>query len=182
MALPSFSLEIFSHDQTQLATLHVTDPSEQLTFTNIIGALQVSVPNPAIWWFLVDSYNKLCFSSVVLKSMSKECFFHNDDSQLGVHYSWYHKRTPTRLAEILIPFTFVMFTICNGTINESLDSTAVPECCIDYMNPILSANGNCWTYCGLYAYDSILLQYYLPDTPIHAFKYVDDEGDFITGQ
>ena len=25
------------------------------------------------------------------------------------------------------------------------------------------------------------MQYYLPDTPIHAFKYVDEEGDFITG-
>lgn len=42
MALPPFSLEIFDHDQTQLATLNVTDPSEQLTFANIIGAVQVS--------------------------------------------------------------------------------------------------------------------------------------------
>lgn len=40
--LPPFSLEIFNHDQTQLAVLNVTNASEQLTFNNIIGALQVS--------------------------------------------------------------------------------------------------------------------------------------------
>lgn len=39
--LPAFSLEIFSHDQTQLAVLNVTNPSEQLTYSNIIGAIQV---------------------------------------------------------------------------------------------------------------------------------------------
>ena len=41
--LPPFSLEIFDHDQTQLAVLNVTNASEQLTYNNIIGALQVCI-------------------------------------------------------------------------------------------------------------------------------------------
>ncbi|XP_067938683.1 dual specificity mitogen-activated protein kinase kinase 5-like [Watersipora subatra] len=49
--LPPFSLEIFSHDQTQLAVLNVTNPSEQLTYFNIIGAIQHYLPQTTIHAF-----------------------------------------------------------------------------------------------------------------------------------
>jgi len=64
--LPSFSLEIFNHDQTQLAMLNVTNPSVQLTYDNIIGAIQVIAYNKILQFKLHSLYYSLAFIFVTI--------------------------------------------------------------------------------------------------------------------